>query len=183
MRLNKAQREALLSWLAEGLLSDEANRRSAVFEPPFAISRQTMDGYRKRWNIRIAEIREEADNAAIREGLAKKSERVLLLRRLAEHMTADLFERKLFWTSMVKGIGDKDNYERIEYEEFNGAEVTQLRGVLDDIAKEVGERKIAMELGGKLDVVGFGTLLERVYGSKDKVGSERESDEHGDTSG
>ena len=153
--------------IAEGLTSDEMNKRAAGFVPPFSVTRQNVDNYRKRWRIRISEIRELADNAAIEEGLARKSERVSLLRRLAEHMTADLFEHNLFWVSMVKGIGGETHYERVEYQEFNSSEVAQLRGVLDDIAKEVGGRKINLDIGGKLDVVGFDTLLEKVYGKKE----------------
>ena len=37
-------------------------------------------------------------------------------------------------------IGTGPFQERVEFEEFNTAEVSQYRGVLDDIAKEIGDR-------------------------------------------
>jgi len=42
-----------------------------------------------------------------------------------------------------------------------------------------------LEIGGSLDVIGFETLLEKVYGSskEETTGSEREPDKHGDAGG
>jgi len=133
------------------LTSDEVNSRAELFEPPFSVSRQQVDHYRKTRAIDIKELSEKAEYNALNEGLAKRSERVDLLKRLAGHITKDLFDRNLFWTDMVKGIGSKEDFQVIEYEEFNGAEVAQLRGVLDDIAKEIGDRKgnIDITSGGK----------------------------------
>lgn len=141
MRLKKVQKEALLGWIAEGLTSDEVNNRASLLEDPFEVSRQQVDHYRKTRKLQIEEILKQSEYAALNVGLAKKATRVELLKKIANHLTEDLFERKLFWTDMVKGIGSKDDFERIEYEEFNAAEVAQLRGVLDDIAKEIGERQ------------------------------------------
>jgi hypothetical protein len=151
MRLKKAQKEALLTWIAEGLTSDEVNSRADLFDPPFSVSRQQVDHYRKTRSVDIKELSEKAEYEALNAGLAKRSNRVKLLKRLAEHLTEDLFSRDLFWTDMVKGIGSKDDFQVVEYEEFNSAEVAQLRGVLDDIAKEVGDRKSNVDVtsGGK----------------------------------
>jgi hypothetical protein len=41
----------------------------------------------------------------------------------------------------------------VDYEEFNTAEVQQYRGVLDDIAKEVGDRKQSVQHGGMIAFV------------------------------
>jgi hypothetical protein len=155
MRLKKAQKEALLAWIAEGLTSDEVNNRASLLDDPFEVSRQQVDHYRKTRKVQISEILQQSEHEALNAGLAKKSDRVSLLKRLAAHLTEDLFERKLFWTDMVKGIGSKEDFERIEYEEFNAAEVAQLRGVLDDIAKEVGDRKAGMDLNhdGEVTIV------------------------------
>jgi len=54
-------------------------------------------------------------------------------------MEEDIFEGSL-WTDQVKMIGSGDCQERVEFESFNSAEVDQYRGVLDDIAKELGGR-------------------------------------------
>lgn len=151
MRLKKTQKEVLLNWIAEGLTSDEVNSRAAIFDPPFDVSRQQVDHYRKTRGIEIEEIKKRDEFSALTSGLAKKEERLYLLKQLAEHLAKDLFEKSLFWTDMVKGIGKGDDYERVEYEEFNAGEVAQLRGILDDIAKEVGDRKNSIDVtsGGK----------------------------------
>jgi hypothetical protein len=41
----------------------------------------------------------------------------------------------------VKGVGSGDAAMIVDYEEFNKSEVDAYRGVLDDIAKEVGDRR------------------------------------------
>jgi hypothetical protein len=66
-------------------------------------------------------------------------------------MMGDLMGGDKMWLLQVKGIGSHDNYERVEYWEFNRSEVESLRGVLDDIASEVGERirKTDLTSGGK----------------------------------
>lgn len=142
----------MLEWIAEGLTSDEVNNRAELFEHPFSVSRQQVDHYRRTRGIDIEEIQKQAEFDALNTGLSKKSERVALLKRLAKHLTQDLFEKQLFWTDMVKGIGKGDDFQVIEYEEFNNGEVAQLRGVLDDIAKEVGDRKnnIALDPDGEI---------------------------------
>lgn len=153
MRLKKAQREALLAWIAEGLTSEEVNKRASTFEDPFDVSRQQVDFYRKTRGVIIEELSKQAEFSALNTGLAKKADRVALLKRLAEHLTLDLFEKDLFWCDMVKGIGKGDDFQVVEYEEFNASEVQQLRGLLEDIAKEVGERQ------GKLDITSKGKRI------------------------
>jgi hypothetical protein len=66
-----------------------------------------------------------------------------------------------------KGIGSQDNYERVEYEEFNKAEVESLRGVLDDIAREVGDRsKIEQPpVNLNLSIDGLQAVLDKAYGN------------------
>ena len=156
MRLKKPQRETLLEWIAEGLTSDEINNRASLLDDPFDVSRQQVDHYRKTRKFQIDEILQQSEYDALNVGLAKKAARVDLLKRVAAHLTEDLFERKLFWTDMVKGIGSKEDFQVVEYEEFNAAEVTQLRGVLDDIAKEVGERET------KTDITSGGKPLQKI---------------------
>lgn len=149
MKLKKTQREALLAWIAEGLQSDEINKRATLFEPTFEVTRQQVDHYRKTRNIEIQKLRKDGEYTALNTGLAIREKRVELLQELAERMRDDLLVKKLLWTPQVKGIGGADNYERIDYEEFNSAEVLQLRGVLDDIAAEVNERVRRQEVTGK----------------------------------
>jgi len=140
MRLKKSQKEALLSWISEGLQTDEINDRAANFEPPFRVSRQQVDGYRDRRAVDLAVIQATAEMDALTTGLALKAERVRRLQRLAGLMENDLFGGFL-WTDQIKALGSGEFMKEVEYEEFNAAEVIQYRGVLDDIAKELGDRK------------------------------------------
>jgi hypothetical protein len=151
MRLKKAHREALLKWIAEGLESDEINKRAAKFKPPFKVLRSQVVWYRKTRGIKLDEIQEEGEVNALTTGFALKENRVAALQKLADKMMGDLMGGDKMWLLQVKGIGSHDNYERVEYWEFNRSEVESLRGVLDDIASEVGERirKTDLTSGGK----------------------------------
>jgi len=140
MRLKKGQKEAVLKWIAEGLQSDEINERAEKFVPPFTISKQQVRYYRRTRQTDIALIIKTGEQDALKEGLAVMAIRVKKLKQLAALMERDLFGGFL-WLDQVKGVGSGDAATVFEYEEFNTAEVAAFRGVLDDIAKEMGHRK------------------------------------------
>jgi len=147
MRLKKTQKEKLLEWIAEGQQTDEINDRAAQLDTPFTVSRQQVDWYRSTRAVDIAALRSVSETDALTTGLAVRSERVRKLQQLAALLERDLFGGFL-WTDQVKSIGSGPLTEIVDYEEFNGAEVIQYRGVLDDIAKEVGQRKQGVEVTG-----------------------------------
>ncbi len=149
MKLNKKQKTKLLEWIAEGLESGEINKRAAKHKPPFDVTRQQVDHYRKTREVDLKQLKQAGEHTALNSGLAMKSARVELLQRLATAMANDLLEKKLLWLDQAKGIGGAENYERIDYQEFNSAEVQQLRGTLDDIAAEVNDRIKKHEVTGK----------------------------------
>jgi len=145
MRLRKAQKEAVLTWIAEGLQTDEINKRAAVFDPPFVVTRQNVDRYRKSRALDLKAIAAISETNALTAGYALKEHRVMKLSQLAEMLERDLMGGFL-WTEEVKGVGSGDIAEIVDYEEFNRSEVDAYRGVLDDIAKETGGRKQALAL-------------------------------------
>lgn len=147
MRLKKSQKESLLKWISEGLQSDEINDRAAQFDEPFQVSKQHVDYYRARRAVDIKAIQHAGELNALTAGLALKAERVRKLQMLAALMEKDLFGGFL-WTDQVKALGSGEFMQVVDYEEFNTAEVQQYRGVLDDIAKEVGDRKVKQEVSG-----------------------------------
>ena len=147
MRLKKSQKEAVIKWIAEGVQSDEINERAAIFDPPFDVSRQQVDYYRKTRDTAIKALRAAGEQEALTEGLALRSERVRRLKQLAALLENDLFGGFL-WLDQVKGVGSGDIATLVDYEEFNAGEVIQYRGVLDDIAKEVGHRVQKQEITG-----------------------------------
>lgn len=150
-QLKKAQREALISWVAEGLSTDEINERAAKFKPKFEVSWRVVTYYRKSRGVNVQEVREQGELDALKTGLAVKENRVIALNRLAQKMIDDLADGHGLWLTNYKGIGRGQNYEKIEYQEFNRAEVESLRGVLEDIAAEIGDRirKADLTSGGK----------------------------------
>ncbi len=148
MALRKAQKEALLQWIAEGLNTTEINERAKEFKKPFAVIRQQVDYYRKTRKIDINAILAVDEKNALVTGLAVKENRVAALQRLAALMGKDLFGGFL-WTEETKGVGSGDAAIILDYDEFNGAEVIQFRGVLDDIAKEMGGRVQKAEITGQ----------------------------------
>lgn len=139
MRLKKKQREAIIKWVASGMQSDEINRLASDFKPPFSVSRQQVDYYRQQKGVDLKAIQASDDTNALQSGLALRSERVKKLKMLAERLEIDIMGSRL-WLEQMKGIGSGFNATIFEYEEFNRSEVDAYRGILDDIAKEVGDR-------------------------------------------
>jgi hypothetical protein len=156
MRLKKSQKAALLSWIAEGLQSDEINERAAEHDPCFSVSRQQVDYYRKTRQADIDTITRAGEMDALTQGLALKEVRVSKLQQLAALMERDLLGGFL-WTDQVKSIGGGDAQQVVEYELFNSAEVDAYRGVLDDIAKETGGRVQKQETDSRV-------IVEWTYG-------------------
>ena len=130
---------ALLSWIAEGLSSTEINKRAAASKSPFSVSPQQVDYYRKTRESQLKAIASISEDKALTEGFALTEHRVYKLSLLAALMEQDIMGGVL-WTSQVKGLGGAENFQIVEYEEFNAAEVKEYRGVLDDIASETGGR-------------------------------------------
>lgn len=147
MRLKKGQKERLLEWIAEGLRSDEINERASQDEP-FSVSRGQVDYYRRTRKLVIEAIKESGEHEALTTGLAKKSERVKKLKQLAALLEEDLFG-DLLWLDQVKGVGSGTAAMIVDYVEFNRGEIEAYRGVLDDIASEVGHRVKRQQITGK----------------------------------
>lgn len=146
MRLTKSQKEHLLELISEGLQSDEINARASKFKPPYEVSRSQVDHYRKTRGEKIKDIEEASETDALKTGFARREERVRVLDRLAQKFEEELFDGDRLWLDQVKALGSGEWMQVIDYEEFNTAEVQQLRGVLDDIAKEMGDRKFKVEV-------------------------------------
>jgi hypothetical protein len=139
MKLTAKQKKKVLEWIAEGLQSDEMNARAAKCKPPFSVSRQQVDFYRDSRGVALGELVEASESDALRTGLARKEERVQTLKELAEKMKAELLG-DLLWIERQKSLGSGDWQQVVTEKHFNLAELNTLRNLLDDIAKEVGER-------------------------------------------
>lgn len=143
MRLNKKQKEKVLEWIGEGLQSDEINERAARCRPPFSVSRQQVDFYRDSRGVRLEEITEASESDALRTGLALKEKRVSTLKELAERLRVELLDEGLVWVERQRALGSGEWAMFITEKHFNQVEINTLRALLDDIAKETGERTYA----------------------------------------
>jgi hypothetical protein len=165
MRLKKSQKEAVLRWITEGLRSDEINERAASFVPPFSISPRQATYYRKTRDADIKAMLAAGEFDALTTGLATREGRVKKLKQLAALMERDIFGG-FMWLDNVKGVGSGDVATIVDYEEFNKAEVDAYRGVLDDIAKEVGHRVTKQEVSGPdgapIAVIGVGVDTDKI---------------------
>lgn len=157
MRLKKAQKDKVIEWVAAGYLTNEINDRAAEFDPPFEVSNQQVDWYRKSRRVDIDDIRRKSEFEALNTGLATKQERVKKLKQLAQRLEVDLFgdspEKDKIWTLEVKGVGSGPIAEIVEYYEFNRSEIDAYRGILDDIAREVGHRVQKQEHSGAIETI------------------------------
>ncbi len=125
--LLKKQREFVSQCVGEGLETDEINKRAAKFKPPFQIRRSLADYYRKKNGVKIDEIKEAGEMDALCTGLSIRESRVAILQEVTSKLLL-----------MVRASVD-----------FDEPQYRQLRGLLDDIAKETGGRKLNVEHTGK----------------------------------
>ncbi|MGB7925573.1 MAG: hypothetical protein WCF57_20210 [Pyrinomonadaceae bacterium] len=117
MELKKKQKELVLKLVADGLETDEINAHAAKFKPPFSVSRQQVDFYRRSRGVKLKELVEESETEALRSGLALRNERVACLERLCRYAEQIVLTKEL-----------------------NPAEIKICRDLLDDIAKEMNGR-------------------------------------------
>lgn len=117
-------------------------------------SRYDWPNRAEAWDADAEERKTAAYNVAMKTGLALDHERVNTLRRLAQFLEDQLYEQGVdgsfhnVWLPDVKVVGYGDDAEVVEIERFNAAIIRELRGTLDDIAKETGGRVAKSELSG-----------------------------------
>lgn len=106
-------------------------------------------GWKSRGSIydgQLEILRNQERRQVFESGLALDYERVGKLKSLANRLERDFSKR--MWLDDVKSVGSGEFAKRIDLIRFNSALVEQYRGVLDDIAKEVGGRKQIQEHSG-----------------------------------
>lgn len=166
MRLKKAQKEYLLELIGENLEIGEINERCALFQPPFEVKKTLLDYYRRTRGQAFLEEKKKSEKSALATGFAVREARVAKLNQLAELLLDDLLNKKL-WLRDKKSIGSGPGAEIFNFKRFNEPGMRQFRGLLDDIAREMGERATNVNLGGQqfnpLEIVQ--TQILKLYGS------------------
>ncbi|HLM54738.1 MAG TPA: hypothetical protein VK422_01325 [Pyrinomonadaceae bacterium] len=130
----------MLALISEGLKTREINKRASQFDPPYKVSRQQVDYYRDSRGVKLQEIVEASETGALMRGFALRETRVGALHELAEVLHRELCREGRLWLPQVKFIGTGAQAVRVDYEEFNRDEVNAFFKVLDELAKETGER-------------------------------------------
>lgn len=165
MKESPRARQAWADYLALGpdrslekLLAHYQRRTGSV--PTRQLSRLKRWSTDHGWQSRLAAIADAAAKEAaeaeatyrrsiLEEGFGLAHERVKALKALAAELLDDVTRGGRRWLPDVKQIGSGEMAERVDLERFNASEVEQLRGLLDDIAREKGDRKAKHELTGK----------------------------------
>ncbi|GIK36555.1 MAG: hypothetical protein BroJett011_03880 [Chloroflexota bacterium] len=112
-------------------------------------------GWQARAAAYDAEIERQKNDyvqQVMKSGLALAHERVNQLKRLTESLLAELceineagqvtsFKRDALWLKDAKQIGRGEDAERFDLVHFNSPGLDQLRGLLDDLARETGGRR------------------------------------------
>jgi phage terminase large subunit len=136
----------LLEWVASGKNTREIKALAANCEKPFPVESKQISYLRDHYGINLTSRRRELEKEAMETGLSLRSNRLQALHDLARLLEDDIHRKDKLWLRRVKGIGSGSYYERVIEEEFNEAELRQLRGIYEDIAKEVGQRRLEFGL-------------------------------------
>ncbi len=127
--------------IAEDELTDEAIAEQV------GIARSTLALWKNNPDIQTAVTahREAFKDRALSEGFADKRARIAALNGSAQDILRWLAENE-YEREEVKVAA---NGEHVSFKIFDQARYAQFRGALDDIAKEMGDRKTVTELTGK----------------------------------
>lgn len=146
--LTNDQKALVAGWVAEGLTNREIIRLAAAYDPPFEIkSANITKTYRKKVSEKVQVIEDQKIEEGVRKGLADKDERIRMLEKTAEY----LFE-------VIPNLPFTLKTSLPSY-------VNSMRGCLDDIAKELGQRNTKVDVNANVHVKDIVKIVERVYGN------------------
>jgi hypothetical protein len=116
------------------------------------------------YDAAIEEAKNEKRRKSLEEGLALEYERVNKLKRLARYLESQIFEKDddgnhlNVWVADVKQIGGGEFAERVDLVRFNSALISEYRSTLDDLAKEVGDRR--QKLDHQIEQIDYSKLSD-----------------------
>lgn len=109
-------------------------------------SRYNWQDRAEEYDAELEHQKNERRQQVMESGLALDFERVDQLKRVGHFLIDQIYEQgedgtyHNIWLPDVKQIGSGNSAERVDIERFNAAIIGELRGVLDDLAKETGGR-------------------------------------------
>lgn len=146
MRLTKEQKNLVKAWMAAGLQDYEIIDLAKKHVPPFHLTKQNLSKtYRTSTERKVRDIvSREKEDAVLRSGLALKENRI---RELAE-----IYQ-------MAKDDVRNNHDGRVRTGMANVA-----RGCLDDIAKELGERREKIDMEANVQARDILKIMNKVFG-------------------
>lgn len=136
-KLSQSQRDAIKTRIA-------ANVHYADIAAEFGCTIDNVKYYARKIKPVIAAVKAEREIVAVSTGLSKVDARVKQLEWL-NGLLADDIAKALYGTDTKISAGGLT----VDVPAFKAQQVAQLRGTLDDIAKERGGRKTTAEVTGK----------------------------------
>jgi len=144
VRLTNEQKLLIQEWVAAGKTNQQIIRLAAENDPPFVVkSANISKTFRKGSEKKEAVVLEERSAEAVSAGLAVKEERIRMLEETAQYMF-----------HMMKRV-PSDKMPQI---------VNAMRGCLDDIAKELGQRSSKVDVNANVRVKDITAIVRKVYG-------------------
>ncbi len=145
MGLNQNQKNLVKAWVAAGLKDREIIQLAKEQVPPFHISQQNISkNYRKPVRKKVERLLERQEDSVLRSGLAVRENRI---KRLMEY--EELARERMKMEKDPKGLSTLIN---------------QARGCLDDIAKEMGERREKIDVSANVHIRDIAAIMAKVYG-------------------
>ena len=144
MRLTSEQRLLIEEWIAAGKTNQQIIRLAAEHDPPFVVkSANISKTFRKTVEKKEAVVRDVQRTEAVEAGLSMKDERIRMLEGTANYLYG-----------MV---------DRVPSDKVPGI-VNAMRGCLDDIAKELGQRSSKVDVNANVRVKDITAIVRKVYG-------------------
>ena len=145
MSLTRDQKNLIQQWVASNYSNKEIIRMAAEHNPPFVVKGANLTkNYRKPVEKKIQRIQSEQEDSALRKGLAIRENRIRELE--------DLYQ-------MAKDDVRNNKDGRVRTGMANVA-----RGCLDDIAKEMGERREKVDVNANVHMRDIVAIMNKVYG-------------------
>lgn len=150
----------MLEWVSEGLLLPEIKGLAAQEDPPFEVDWNRVKWARQRLGAGIRKMREEDRIAILEQGLSRRLARVEQLEKLYNKHLALIIARGEEMKDeiaggetglMVRDYKGKDATTPVY--KYDGALVKEMRGIMDDIAREVGDRQTKVDLGASGELI------------------------------
>lgn len=170
-KLAPEQRRLLLTWIADGLSNGEMRQRAAAHDPPFELKAGHIKHARESMGARWKERWAATESELLEHSLARKATRIRELSELYDQHLQLLRERAAD-PEMAEVPGGQTGLISLGVREgrilprYDRGLVAEMRAILDDIAKELGQRQQRIEHSGPAGApipVALTDMIETAY--------------------